>query len=72
MTNRMKIKGEHCLRYNLKVCQKNDAIDILKNISEYVTLAQLMDSLRNVNNDISILGYWIFDSNYEKTLYLTQ
>ena len=31
-----------------------------------------MDSLVNVNHAISILGYWIFDSNYKKALCLTQ
>ena len=72
MKNRMKIKGGHRLIYNMKVCQKNDAFDILKNISDYVTLFQLMDLLRNVNNDISIVGYWIFYSNCEKALCLTK
>ena len=72
MTNRMKIKGEHNLRYNLKVWKKNDAFGIINNVSEYVTLVQLMDSLGNVNHAISILRYWIFDSNYRKLLCLTQ
>ena len=31
-----------------------------------------MDSLVNVNHDISVLGYWIFDSNYEKGLVLNR
>ena len=31
-----------------------------------------MDSLGNVNNAISIVGHWIFDSNYKKSLCLTQ
>ena len=31
-----------------------------------------MDTLVNVNHDIRILGYWIFDSNYEKTILLTR
>ena len=43
MTSRRKIKGENKLRYNLKVWQKNDYFDILKNVSEYVTLVQLMN-----------------------------
>ena len=43
MTNRMNIKGEQRLRYNMKVWHKKDAFDILNNISEYVTLLQLMD-----------------------------
>ena len=66
MTNRRKIKGEQNIRYNLKVCQKNDAFDILENVIEYVTLVQLMDLLGTVNRSISIVGYWIFESNYKK------
>ena len=31
-----------------------------------------MDSLGNVDHAISIVGYWLFDSNYDKALYLTQ
>ena len=31
-----------------------------------------MDSLGNVNHAISIVGYWIFDSNYNKSLCLKQ
>ena len=41
-------------------------------MSEDVTLVQLMDSLGNVNNNISIVRHWIFDLNYEKALCLTQ
>ena len=72
MTNIMHIKGEQRLLYNLKVRHKKYAFDILKNISEYVNLVQLMDLLENVNHAISILGYWIFDYNYEKALCMTQ
>ena len=48
------------------------AFDILNYISENVTLVQLMETLGNVNHAISIVGYWIFDSNYEKALPLTR
>ena len=44
MKNRRKIKGEYNLRYNLTICKKNDAFDILNDISSYVTLVQLMDT----------------------------
>ena len=37
------------------------SFNILKEISKYVTLLQLMDSLDNVNNSISVVGYYIFD-----------
>ena len=56
MTNRMHIKGEQHLRYNIKIWNKKDDFYILKNISEYVTLVQLMDPLVKVNHAISIEG----------------
>ena len=31
-----------------------------------------MNSLGNVNNAISVVGYWIFESNYEKELVLNR
>ena len=31
-----------------------------------------MDSLGNVNHAISVVGNWIFDSNYEKVLVLNR
>ena len=61
MSNRSKIKGEQSLRYNMTILRENDAFDILNDSSEDVNLVQLMDSLGNVNNDISIVGHWIFD-----------
>ena len=35
-------------------------------------LVQLMESLGNAYHDISIVGHWIFYSNYNKALCLTQ
>ena len=52
--------------------KKNDDIDNLIGINEDVTLVQLMDSLWNVNHAISVLGFWILDSNYKKEICLTQ
>ena len=57
MSNRKKKKGEQNLRYNLTIWSENDAFDILNEISENVTLVQLMDSLGNVNHDIIIVGH---------------
>ena len=45
---------------------------ILEDISANVTLVQLMDSLGNVNHAISVVGSWIFDSNYERALVLNK
>ena len=41
-------------------------------ICEHVTLAQLMDYLGKVNHDISVVGYWVFEANYEKVLVLNR
>ena len=46
--------------------------DIMTDISEHVTLVQLMDYLGNVNHAISVVGYWIFDSNHEIALVLNR
>ena len=46
--------------------------DILTDISEHVTLVQLMDYLWNLNNVISFVWYWIFDPNYEKLFVLNR
>ena len=72
MKNRRKIKDEPNLQYNLTICKKNYDFGILNNIGGDLTLLQLMASLVNVNHDISIVGYWIFYSNYKKAFCLTQ
>ena len=41
-------------------------------ISKNVTWVKLMDYLGNVNHYISVVGYWIFDSNYEEALALNR
>ena len=72
MKIRRKIKGGQNLQYNLMIWKKNDNFGILNDISEDVTLVQLMDSLGGVNHGISIVGRWLFDSNYKKALFFTQ
>ena len=68
MTNRRKnIKVKQNLRYNLTIWKKTDTFDILNDNSENFTLVQLTYSLGNLNNDISIVRQFIFDSNYKKT-----
>ena len=65
--------GESKVHYNLiKYKKKGLYIYFLRNISENFTLVQLMDSLGNVNHAISVVGYWIFDSIYEKALVLNR
>ena len=52
--------------------KKKGLYKYLEDISENVTLVQFMDSLGNVNHDISVVGYLIFESNYEKLLVLNR
>ena len=66
MKNRRKIKVEQNIRYNLTIWKKNYAFDILNDISEDVTLVQLMDSLVNEDHAISIVGNWISDYKNNK------
>ena len=40
--------------------KKQGSFDILHDISENVTLVQLMDSVGNENNEASIVRYWVF------------
>ena len=68
LRNQKIIKGEHKIYYNFKMFRQKVYFNIFNNISEHVTLVQLIDSLGNANNAISVVGYWIFDSNYEKHL----
>ena len=53
---------EQPLHYNIKRWKKQGIFDIIHDISEIFTLVHLIDSVRNVNSALSIVGYWIFDS----------
>ena len=64
-----KLKGEPRVYYILRKYKKKGSYDMMKDISEHLTLFQLMDDLGNVNRAISVVGYWIFDSNYKKALF---
>ena len=55
---------------NLMKCNKMREYKTLVDISANFTLFQFMDSLGNVNHAISVVGKWIFDSNYETALVL--
>ena len=54
------------VHYSVVKYKKKGYYDILKDISDHVTLVQFMDYLGNVNHYIIVVGYWIFDSNYKK------
>ena len=63
-------KGETKVHYSLIKYKKKGIYKILEDISEHVNLVQLMYSLGNVNHAISVVEYWIFDSNCKKHLSL--
>ena len=58
--------------YILRKYKNKGSYDIMTGISEDITLVQLVYSLGNVNYDISVFGYWIFDSNYKRALVLNR
>ena len=70
MKNKLRHKCEQHPRYDMRILNKYSRFDILNDIREKFPSAELMESLVNVNHDISIVGYWIFDSNYEQSLHL--
>ena len=55
-------QGEQNVHYSINRQKTQGIFDILHEISENVTLVQLTGSVGNVNNSVSIVGYWIFDS----------
>ena len=63
--------GEQRLNYDIRKCKTQYSFYILHDISKIFTLEQLMDSVQNVNNAVSVVGYWIIYSNNKKVLMLT-
>ena len=60
------------LCYIIKKWKTQGDFEIIYDISLNVTLVHLMDSVGSFNHAVSIFGYWIFDTNYNKALPLTQ
>ena len=58
--------GEQHIHYNIKHGGGKGSFDIPHDISENVTLVQLMDTVVNFNHVVSIVGYCIFDSNKKR------
>ena len=72
MLNNKINKGEARLHYKLMKYKKMGDYKILEDASANLNLVQLMDSLVNVNHAISVVGSWIFDSNYDRSLFLNR
>ena len=52
--------------------KRKESYDIMTGISEHSNLVKLIYSLFNINHAISVVGYWIFDSNYKRALLLNR
>ena len=52
---RKKIKGKPRVYYSPRKCKNTGSYDIMADISEHVTLVQLIDYLGNVNNYASVV-----------------
>ena len=72
LKDKKKLQCEPKVCYSLRKYKNKGSYDILTDISEHVTLVQLMDYLGNVNHYISVVGYWIFESNYKRELELNR
>ena len=68
LKNGKRLKGKQRVYYSLRKYKNMGSFKIVTDIGENFTLVQLMDSLSNVNHYISVVGYCIFDSNYERSL----
>ena len=57
MIDKEQNKGEQHIHFNMKQWKVKGRFDIHNDISENVTLLKLMDTVGNVNNAVSIVGY---------------
>ena len=48
--------GEKRLHYKLKTWKIMGTFDIMNNISEYISLVQVIDSFDNANHSVSVVG----------------
>ena len=63
--------GEQRLRFNITQWWVKGRFYIIHDINKNVTSVQCMDIVVNVNHKFIIVLYWIFYSNYKKSLLLT-
>ena len=58
--DQVKNKGEQHLCYMINQCKIKVIFDIIINISDHVTLIQMMDKVVDVNCEVIITGDWIY------------
>ena len=62
-TDRVRNKVEQQCNHSSKQQQKGSTFDILNEMSEYLTLVQLIYNLVSLSKAVTISGVWIFDAN---------
>ena len=60
MFDKERNKDEQHLSYILEQWKKIVSFGIMNNISENITLVQLIDSLFNVDHEVSVVVKWVF------------
>ena len=65
-------KGDKGHSYKFKQQKKRKTLYILNNISEHVTLVQMMETIGNIYHAVSISGFWIYNPNNKKALPLVK
>ena len=63
ITDRVRNKVEQQCNHSSKQQQKGGTFDILNEMSEYLTLVQLIYNLVSLSKAVTISGVWIFDAN---------
>ena len=67
-----KEKNEKRPNYRIKEWHASMPYDILRNQYTYPTMCLLLDTWQRTDHCIAVCGKWIFDSNFEVALPLTQ
>ena len=56
MVDKERNKGEHRLRYKSELWNKIGSFDITNDISEHVTLVNMMNSFSNLDHVVNLVG----------------
>ncbi len=67
-----KQKGERKLNYGVEEWKEQPSYNIFTNISPYPTVCNLLDESLGTGHCVTVCNKWIFDSNFEQALPLTQ
>ena len=69
--DRVRMFEEPRLRYTATFYVRDDQYDVVKEISKHITLLQLEDVKGSISHSCTVVGKWIFDSNFAYALPLS-